>query len=509
MSQPSPDIRKVQIEQIVPEPLPSGYSSVEKFDFELLPKAFRPWIKDIADRMQCPPDYPAISAMVALAAIVGRQVTIRPKRNDDWQVVPNLFGGVVGPPGVLKTPSLKEPLTPIRKMQAKALEEFEAQKLTFAADELVYQEKVKLERQSLKKKLKDNRPNDAGNAAIDLIEGEPTPPVCKRYVVNDTTVERLQEILAENPNGVLQFRDELTGFLRQMQKPGHETDRAFFLEAWNGDSSFTSDRIGRGMTHVDVACLSILGGIQPGPLKAFFSSMAHGGVGDDGLMQRFQMLVYPDIPPVWVNVDREPNLTAREKAHSVFRDLRDLKDLLEPLLNDEDLDNGSLPFLRFDEQAQVVFDNWRSELESRLRKGDLPSALESHLAKYRSLIPSLALLIHLADGKTGTVGIECLLAALAWSEYLESHARRIYAPMVDPDMESARALLQKLKEGKLESEFTIKQIYASHWSNLSTSAQARAAVNILVDYGWITAREVKTEGAPKILYRLQVSRDEI
>ncbi len=66
-----------------PTPLPKGFSSVEQFDYELLPQAFRPWIRDIAERMQCPPDYPAISAMVGLASLVGRQVTIRPKKHDD------------------------------------------------------------------------------------------------------------------------------------------------------------------------------------------------------------------------------------------------------------------------------------------------------------------------------------------------------------------------------------------------------------------------------------------
>jgi putative DNA primase/helicase len=41
------------------------------------------------------------------------------------------------------------------------------------------------------------------------------------------------------------------------------------------------------------------------------------------------------------------------------------------------------------------------DLEKRLR-GDLHPALESHLAKYRKLVPALALICHLVDG--GTAG---------------------------------------------------------------------------------------------------------
>ena len=498
MSQHEPVVRKIPIERVGPKPLPNDYSGVEAFDYELLPTAFQAWVQDISERMQCPPDYPAVAAMVALASLVGRQVTIRPKKHDDWYVVPNLFGAVVGPPGALKTPALKEPLIPIYRLQSEAMEKYEAAQITYAADELVYQEQVKIDRVKVKELLDSKKPNNAQNSAIDLIETKPEPPICSRYMVNDTTVERLQEILSENPNGVLQFRDELTGLLRQMDKPGHETDRAFILEAWNGNGSFTSDRIGRGMTHVEFACLSILGGIQPGPLKAYFAGVAHGAGGDDGLLQRFQMLVYPDIPMTWRNVDRAPDLVARSTAHAVFKDLKDLK---EPQHIGAKTDaDGELPFLRFSEQAQEVFDNWRHELESRLRKGDMPAAIESHLSKYRSLVPSLALLIHLANGEFDSVDIDCVRSAIAWAIYLESHARRVYAPVLNPDMESAKALADKIQAGRLGKEFTIKDVYASHWSNLTKSAQARAAVNILIDYDWLTTIDKGTAGATRTTY---------
>jgi len=495
MSQPSPVVETIPITRVHPKAtsLPKGFSGVEKFDYALLPNAFRPWIRDIAERMQCPPDYPAISAMVALASLVGRQVTIRPKKHDDWYVVPNLYGGVVGPPGVLKSPALKEPMTAIHRFQSKALEDHESDSEIFAAKELVYQERVKLERLKVKDDLSSSHPNNAQNNAEDLIAAQPKPPVCKRYIVNDTTVERLQEILSENPNGVLQFRDELTGFLKQMQKPGHETDRSFFLEAWNGDGSFISDRIGRGMTHVKCACLSIIGGIQPGPLQSYFAGVAHGGGGNDGLLQRFQMLVYPDIPSTWENIDRVPDRSARDKAFAVFDRLKDVQ------LDQGDI-GDDLPYLRFADSAQAVFDTWRADLEMRLRSGDEPPAIDAHLSKYRSLIPALALLIHLANDEPGSVGVDCVKAAIAWGIYLESHARRVYAPVLNPDMEFARALATKIQQGKLGQEFTIKDVYGPHWSNLTNSHQAKAAVNILIDYDWLTAEEEQTAGRTKTTY---------
>ena len=43
---------------------------------------------------------------------------------------------------------------------------------------------------------------------------EPTDPVERRYITNDTTYEKLGEILAQNPNGILAHRDELVSLLK-------------------------------------------------------------------------------------------------------------------------------------------------------------------------------------------------------------------------------------------------------------------------------------------------------
>jgi hypothetical protein len=62
-------------------------------------------------------------------------------------------------------------------------------------------------------------------------------PVCRRYQVNEPTVEKLGEILNQNPQGVMLFRDELPGFFDRLELAGNEADKAFYLEAWNGDST--------------------------------------------------------------------------------------------------------------------------------------------------------------------------------------------------------------------------------------------------------------------------------
>jgi putative DNA primase/helicase len=81
---------------------------------------------DAAVRTQSAPEFGAVGAMVGLAAMIGRGVAIRPKRRDDWTVVPNLWGAVIGRPGALKSPALDQMVKPIRNIEAAARTEYES-----------------------------------------------------------------------------------------------------------------------------------------------------------------------------------------------------------------------------------------------------------------------------------------------------------------------------------------------------------------------------------------------
>jgi hypothetical protein len=488
-----------------PQPLPDPLPKVEPFEPKLLPEAFRPWIQDIAERMQCPMDFPAVSVMVAIASVVGRKVVIRPKKRDDWRVVANLWGGVVGRPGVLKTPAIQEPLRPLWRLEYDAdltyqelIEQWKVQQVLTKEQEKVSSQKI---RETLKKGL------DATSIAETLVSSEERPPSRRRYMVNDSTVEKLGELLNENPNGLLIFRDELTGFLRQLDRDGHEADRAFYLEAWNGHGRFKYDCISRGTIDIEAACISILGGIQPGPLGHYLRSALQGGEGDDGLIQRFQLLVWPDISKEWVNVDRWPDSDARKIAYEVFSRLNKLTATDIGAQPDEDLDG--IPYVRFSSEAQEIFDDWRAKLETRLRQNHEHPALEAHLAKYRSLIPSVALLIHLADHGKNPVGVDGIERACAWGEYLESHARRVYSQGLAPDDMAARALAERILSGDLTEAFTARDVYRCHWAGLLTREEAQKGIDVLVELGWFAEVHETTGGRPSITYVINPKVKEI
>ena len=486
-----------------PRPLPDERPPVDPFDPALLPAAFRPWIVDVAERMSCPPDFPAAGAMVALGAVVGRQIAIRPKRHDDWTVVPNLWGCIVGRPSALKSPALEEAMGPVKRLSARAWKEGQEALEAHEAGRLVREMKAKVFKKELESALKPGgkgkRTRTLDEIQTDLadLEAENKPPTVKRYHTSDSTVEKLEELLRDNPNGLLVVRDELMGWLKTLDKHGRESDRAFYLEGWSGLSSHTTDRVGRGTVDVPAVCVSILGGIQPGPLAAYVRDATAGGSGDDGLLQRFQVLVYPDDPKEWVNVDRWPDAAARGEASAVFERLADLAAHdLQATVDGE----GQVPFLRFDGEAQELFNDWRERLERRLRQR-LPPVLEAHLAKYRSLVPSLALLSHLADGGTGPVNKLAMARGEAWAEFLESHARRMYADALQPEVRPARTLARRLRAGDVGPLFTARDIKRRHWARLDGEAVDRALPVLEVNH-WIRGRDQKGQGRPSRVYEI-------
>jgi putative DNA primase/helicase len=484
-----------------PQSIPNDLPPVMPFDFGILPDSFGPFVQDVAERMQCPPDFPAGAIMVAMAGAVGKKIGIRPKRLDDWLVAPNLWGAVIGRPGIMKTPAIRQPMKFLKRLEMEAKHGFEQAVQDHQNQLLIVEIRKNQKKRALEKAIKDKR--DPEEVAKEFEIEEPKEPKLKRYEVNDSTVEKLGELLNENPMGLLVFRDELIGLLRKLDSPGQEGARAFYLEAWDGLGTFVYDRIGRGTIYIESVILSVLGGIQPGRLLDYLGAALKGGAGDDGLFQRFQIMVYPDVAKGWRNVDRWPDTIAKQKVWEVFQQL----DALDPMAIGAEKEDGddSVPFLHFASDAQGLFDAWRTKLEENIRSGEDHPAVEAHLSKYRSLVPTLALLIHLAESGHGPVGQQPTLKAMRWAAYLESHARRVYSIVINPATAAGKALAKRIERGELRDGFTLRQIYRKHWAGLGDKEAVEQGIDLLLELGWLKEAELITGGRNKVYYRINPS----
>ena len=463
-----------------PQPIPNELPPVEPCDLAMLPASIRPWIADIAERMQCPVDFVAVAALVALSSVIGRKAGIRPKRYDDWLVIANLWGMIVGRPASMKSPAFSEVLKPLYRLVFAAKELFDKLMSGYEIQTKIAELAEKEAEGKVKKLVTKGDLSGATKLLSDLAQGGDDPaPVLRRYVVNDASVEALGEILIENPFGVLAYRDELSGLLRSLDKEGQEGARAFYLQGYDGNQSYTADRIMRGKyLHIPAVCISMLGGIQPGKIRDYIHQAVTGGAGDDGLLQRFGLMVYPDIHGTWKNVDRYPDTAAKNAAFEVFERL----DALQGCVSETGETEPQV--YQFDDDAQVTFDEWRCALAIRLRKGELHPAIESHLAKYTKLVPAIALVCALADGEV-RVSNTSVGRALAWSEYLESHAMRIYGAGLRPIATGAKAVLGKIRDKSIKDGFKPADIYLKGWSYLGTPKETHEALNLLVDLKYL------------------------
>jgi hypothetical protein len=342
----------------------------------------------------------------------------------------------------------------------------------------------------------------AVRALQELRDQESKAPAVPRFKSNDSTIEKLGEILRDNPRGLLIFRDELTGLVASWEREGREGDCSFFLEAFNGDQAFDTDRINRGHIHIPNLCLSIIGGFQPDKLTAYLE-MATGELENDGMLSRFQMLVYPDQPD-WEWRGRAPDPIARDRAYEVFERLVNFNP--EAWGAEPAGQYDKFPAFRFRADAQEIFIEWSTELHQQRISGESDPLIQQHLAKYDKLFPALALFFHLiecaAHGVRGPITGECAIRAAAWCEYLEAHARRCYGLLRDNGLQAAQALTERLKRGELKTGFTVREVRRHGWTGLKTEKAVEAALEWLEDANWVRGERSASGqlGRPTVRY---------
>ena len=187
---------------------------------------------------------------------------------------------------------------------------------------------------------------------------EPVEPNARRYIVDDATYETLGDILVNNPNGVLAYRDELMSLLRTLDREEYTAARGFFLAAWGGKESYTFDRIIRGTQHIEAACVSLLGATQPNKIAEFVRRSIDDAQGDDGMMQRFGLAVWPDTGPGAKSTAMPTAPPSRPP--STFQRLNELDPYAVGAIQDQ---FDPIPYLKFNRDAQDVFSDWHRHLE--------------------------------------------------------------------------------------------------------------------------------------------------
>ncbi len=476
-----------------PEDLLKDSVELPKLDMELLPASIRGWIVDCIERIQGQESFAVAAVLCGASSIIGRQRALFPKEWDrGWCVVPNLWGAVIGSPSQKKSPIIKMMMEPVYYLQKQANQKHEEELFVYnqREDEYRLQKKV-WEREYMNQYRKQSEASAMDYS--DLLD-RPVAPVqpCKEvYQISDPTIERLLQIVQETPRGTLILRDELYGWLKSLEQDGKQkNDRSYYLELWTGDAYISDDRMGRDGINIEGGCASVFGGIQPDSIVSYVSDTLAGK--NDGLLQRFQLLVYPDPLTAYTHTDRAEDEAAKESYMSAMLALSELgfaNDNHEPIT------------LRFTSDAQKVFTRWFIENERRTRGECRGTILEEVLGKYNSFVPSLALIFQLlCDPSSMQVDVVAVENAIKLAQYFEAHVHKLFHRRKTKLDLAVRMLAKRIINKALTDGFTSREVKRKEWHGLDAQMVDDALLE-LESAGWVASTNIgKTK--PKIVYNI-------
>jgi len=421
------------------------------------------WVADAAEAKGAPADYVFAAVLAVAGATIGnaRWAAIW----QGWAEPPVIWAMCIGLPSAGKSPAIDAALQPLRKAERPLREAAKAQRKAWA------------ERSELAK-LAESTWKEAAKAAIKAGETPPDrptgcdagpPPHIPRLVVNDATIERLGAILAQQPRGTLQMRDELAGWLEGMQRYSGGSDRPFWLEAFGG-RGFTVERIGREPLTIDRLSIGVLGGIQPDRLKSLLFKSD-----DDGLLARF-LPIWPEPAPL-----RRPQAWGDETLVEAA-----LARLLTLDLVTDEAGEARPWFIPFTDDARALMDDLRAVVRGWEAESD--GLMLSFLGKLPGLTARLALALGFldwaADGAEEPREITVQhfgRAAHLVEAYLLPMARRAYADAATPKAERAARRLVGIVREQGWQRFTSRDVLRLDRSGLGTVAELNPALAMLED----------------------------
>ena len=381
------------------------------------------------------------------------------KNNDpSWTERPCLWGAVIMPKGSLKSPAIRAATAPLRMAEARARERWqETVKAWEARQERTKGGQIK------------PKPND------------PKPPEPK-LVMTDATVEAMADAMVES-RGLTLIRDELSGLVANMSRYNKGSDRPFLLECHAG-GPYAVDRILRGRQIVPDVYLSIIGGIQPKVARRAFSASAGGE--DDGFLERFGLISYPD-PIPWAGVkDEAPERDWRQMVGDAVLRLssKTWPDHLEKA-------DG---FLRFHHDAQARFFDWlEHHMRNRVRApgaDDRPD--HGFMSKGQGLVLRLAITIHLFRHSCGEdvdlayLDVDTIEASVGiFERFCCPTYRRVCAAFGEgAAFDGAKRIADLIVRRKME-KIRVGDVTKLAWQGLRERKPIEAAFEALEDIDWL------------------------
>ncbi len=460
--------------KVWPAPSPIGRAPLPVLPWEprFLPSVLADMVVSYADSIPMNREFPASNVLAACGSLLSDRVQLALKQHGPWFETSNSWGLNIAQVSAHKTPGMTPVRESLNRVEERYRQEYQTALAAYQANKIVYDAQLAAAKKNAA----------ANNAVPPSLSPEPTPPVQRRAMTNNATPEALSVLAGGGPVVVLD--DEASGLFSQMNDPKNQPGRAFYLAAYNGNSSFQTDRIGRGAVYIPRLCVSVIGNIQPEPLLRITLSAAREGRQADGFMQRFGLMTMPDTVHHTELVDLPYDMAKWTAGLDAIAGLVDYDPVrhgaVPSMLGD------SLPYFRLSDAANAL---WREEYARQLVERDnleLIEAYRQHVMKQPKVIATVALVIHAVEGHHGDISGPVMERAIAASRFYLSHAKRVYHMSAhDICAEPARQIAARMSRGEITGEFTSREAQRSGWAGCDNAERTASVLDVLEDADWI------------------------
>jgi hypothetical protein len=389
------------------------------FPIEIFPKPIQSYILECYSKLDSNVDYMGCSLLWLISVCIGNSIEIEVKRG--WNENATLWLSLVGKAGIGKTPSINNIIFPLQKINSREIKNY-------------YKELEKFEfYDNLSKKEKEEFP-------------EVSKPIKKQFIANDITLEALVDLHQESDNAVGVFKDELAGWLKDMNKYRAGSDLEFWLSCWSG-KSVSLNRLTRKGSFVEKPFIPVLGGIQPNILNSFYTEENK----DNGFMDRM-LLSFPDSKIEMYNeTELEYELLEWYKDNIIC-----LYDTIKSVIKrDKDGVIESLT-AKFSKDAKTEWMRIFNEISNYQNDENENEYLKSMYPKQKSYIPRFSLIIHVFDeffstgGDSLLISKESVLKAEKLSKYFIATAKKVKVNSVEVSnikttAKAGKTTIEKLK----------------------------------------------------------------
>jgi len=394
----------------------------QPFPVDALPDRMRVFVESVAAATGTDAAFAALAALVVVAGCIGNRVAVLVKSG--WVEPAVLWGVLVGRSGTTKSPVLK--------LVTRALIDlFKAARRAFTDAMKEYVREVERHNVRLaewKKSQRNGPPTDPPD--------EPERPIERRLLVSDITVEKLGELLEQNPLGLLLSRDELaawSGAFDRYAAGGKGSDQPAWLSMYDAAPVTIDRKSGKGNYFVERAAVSVLGSIQPGTLARSFGTAER----EAGLLARVLVAYPPDRPALW---------TEAALPDDVAAEWRKLLEALLALPAAVDEQGDPRPrLIPIGQEAKALWVEWHDRHARELV--DISNDdLAAHYAKLKGACARIALLFACVEvaaggGAFAYISADAMRRAIAVVEWFKGEGRRVYAVLGESEEDRARRQL--------------------------------------------------------------------